>query len=289
MAQTIQSGANSNQKNYQDFGYWLNGIDVTQQNLDKFTPYIQGISRVFVYNPPIYMDNLFPDKTASFRTTIEAGFTRIQGIADLDVSFVDFEGGFAGQRYQTVGLVRDNTDSVTISVYELSGLPIREYLETWVSGVTDPRSGVAHYHGLLASGVLGEFSPKNHTMEVYYATLDPTATNLEYGCLFAHMFPRRVSKDHLNFEQGNRNNALIDMEFATTKYESPAINYVARYYVVASHIEYNYLAFTPGFVESKFLAPSYGSNNTLTPDGDGNYQTDTNNITGNSNWTVGSV
>lgn len=84
------------------------------------------------------MNKLDSQMTKAFKTYLETGYKAVSGIADIDVDFTTFEGGFAGQNFQTVQLARDNTESVTISVYELAGSPIREYLDTWVTGVRDP-------------------------------------------------------------------------------------------------------------------------------------------------------
>ena len=78
-----------------------------------------------------------------------------------------------------------------------------------------------------------------------YVNLDPTAINIEYCAMFAHMFPTRVPKAHLNYEKGNRDNALLDLEFRTTKYESPAINNIGAWYIANSNVNYNYLDFDP--------------------------------------------
>ena len=234
---TIQSsniGANAgkvlkNTKSFENFSYFLGGIDVTHQNLDKFTPYIRGVSRIFLHKPPTFMNKLDSQMTKAFKTYLETGYKAVSGIADIDVEFTTFEGGFAGQNFQTVQLARDNTESVTISVYELAGSPIREYLDTWVTGVRDPRSGIAHYHGLCEKYFNGDtanglpYAEINHTAEFIYTTYDPTGLALEYACMFAHCFPRRVPKDHLNYESGNRDNVQMDIEFSTEKYESPAI------------------------------------------------------------------
>ena len=59
------------------------------------------------------------------------------------------------------------------------------------------------------------------------------------------MFPTRVPKAHLNYEKGNRDNALLDVEFRTTKYESPAINNIGAWYIANSNVNYNYLDFDP--------------------------------------------
>ena len=242
---TIQSNIKSNTKSFDKFGYFLGGIDVTHQNLDQFTPYIRGVSRIFLHKPPAFMLERFPDMTRRFKTYMETGYTSVDGIGDITVDFTDFEGGFAGQRYSTVSLSRDETENITIQLYELSGSPIREYLDTWITGTRDPRSGIAHYHGVIAEKGADYYSEKNHSAEMIYVNLDPTAINIEYCAMFAHMFPTRVPKAHLNYEKGNRDNALLDIEFRTTKYESPAINNIGAWYIANSNVNYNYLDFDP--------------------------------------------
>ena len=242
---TIQSNIKSNTKSFDKFGYFLGGIDVTHQNLDQFTPYIRGVSRIFLHKPPAFMLERFPDMTRRFKTYMETGYTSVDGIGDITVDFTDFEGGFAGQRYSTVSLSRDETENITIQLYELTGSPIREYLDTWITGTRDPRSGIAHYHGVIAEKGADYYSEKNHSAEMIYVNLDPTAINIEYCAMFAHMFPTRVPKAHLNYEKGNRDNALLDVEFRTTKYESPAINNIGAWYIANSNVNYNYLDFDP--------------------------------------------
>lgn len=239
-----------NTKSFENFSYFLGGIDVTHQNLDQFTPYIRGVSRIFLHKPPLFMQQLDGEMTRRFKTYIETGFRSVSGIADIDVEFTPFEGGFNGQQYQTPQLARDTTESVTISVYELTGSPIREYLDTWVTGVRDTRSGIAHYHGLIEKwwnhDVTGlNYAEINHTAEFIYTTYDPTGLSLEYACMFAHCFPRRVPKDHLNYETGNRDGVQIDLEFSCTKYESPAINDIGIWYTANSKVKWSYLDFDP--------------------------------------------
>ena len=86
--------------------------------------------------------------------------------------------------------------------------------------------------------------------------------------MFAHCFPRRVPKAHLNYEAGNRDNVQMDIEFATTKYESPAINDIGIWYTLNSKIKWNYLDFDPELNNSGYMGTSgiytydYGSGDT---------------------------
>lgn len=255
MAATIQTNAKVNTKNYADFSYFLGGIDVTQQNLDQFTPYIQGVSRIFFYTAPFFMEKQYPQLTKNFRSLIETGYTRIEGVSDINVDFVDFEGGFNGDKFSNVSRVYDTSENLAISLYEQTGSPVREFIETWVTGTRDIRSGVAHYHGALSDYPnLVMYGEKFHTCEFIYITMDPTAQELEYTAMFAHGFPTKVPKSHLNFEKGVRDNVSMELEFNVKKYESPAINQVGAYYLEASLIEYNYLKFTPNISQSDVQA-----------------------------------
>lgn len=255
---TIQSGIKQNRKDYTDFCYWLNGVDVTDQNLDKFTPYIQGVSRIFLYKAPPFLKDIGDGAlTRNFRSLIESGYTRIDGIQDTQVETVEFEGGFGGQKFRNVSLASNDTDTITISVYEQAGSPLREYIDLWVSGMRDLRSGIAHYHGASE-----EYSEKNHTAEFIYCTMDPTGKNIEYACMFAHAFPLKVPKAHLNYETRNRGNVLLDLEFAVQLYESPAINAIANYCLANSQVEYNYLQFTPN-LPNALTINNYATKNTI--------------------------
>lgn len=254
MPNTIQTGLLRNTKDYSSFGYWINGIDVTQQNLNQLNPYTKGVARLFMFTPPYFMQSYYPDLTRQFKSYVETGITKVNGIGDLSVEFNDFEGGFAGQVFRTVKLVKDDTTSFTISLYEQSGSPVREFLDTWVTGTRDPRSGVAHYHN---SGIA--YGEKNHTAEFIYYVMDPTAQHIEYACMFAAAFPTSVPKQHLNFDAGDRDNALLDIEFNTVKYESRYINQIATWYMNADKINYNYQDFNPG-VTQKDVTSAYSLN-----------------------------
>ena len=257
---------NTNNKSFENFSYFLGGIDVTHQNLDQFTPYIRGVSRIFMHKPPLFMLHKYPEHTKRFKTYIETGYKSIDGISDISVDFTSFEGGFNGQTFQTVQSAKDNTESVTISVYELSGSPVREYLDTWVTGVRDIRSGIAHYHGAIEDGTL-KYAEINHTAEFVYTTYDPTGITPEYCCLFAHCFPRQVPKSHLNYESGNRSEVQMDLEFSATKYESPAINDIGIWYTLNSKVKWNYLDFSPEAKGTGYMGQggvhtyNYGSDN----------------------------
>lgn len=247
-----------NTKNYDEFKYFLEGIDVTDQNLDQMTPYIPGISRLYFHKTPYFMAKGFPELTDNFRSYFETGFRSVTGIGNLTAEGIDIEGGWANQKFSNISTVRDETETITVSLYEQTGSPVREFIETWMTGMRDPRSGVAHYHNqVLIPGDQADpengkrtdegvvYCERNHTGEFIYVDLDPTAQYIEYACLLAHVWPRSLPRDHLNYTSGSRDAAQLDLEFAVTKYEGKYVNDIAAYYIAHSNLQYNYLEFNP--------------------------------------------
>ena len=266
-----------NTKNYKEMSYFISGIDVTDQNLDQLTPYIPGIARLFMHKEPVFMQIAFPTETDNFKSYIETGYKSVQGIADLSASAETIQGGWANQSYEILTSVEDQTNEITIALYEQTGSPVREFLELWLTGVRDPRSGVAHYHGVVetpasaeasngtlysnysgaaalnnaASQVYVPYCERNHTAEFVYYDLDPTAHYIEYACMFAHAFPKNVNKDFYNYNSGERSPVETQVQFSVMKYESRYINDLAIHYLIKDQLEYNYLNFDPLYSKYK--------------------------------------
>lgn len=239
-----------NTKNYDSFKYFLEGIDATDQNLDQMTPFIQGIARLYFHKTPFFMNKKFPGLTDNFRSYLETGFKSLQGIGDLNATEATIEGGWANQKLDNISAVTDDTTQVEINLYEQTGSPVRSFLETWMTGIRDPRSGVAHYHGAVRTPSNDgtdavTYGEKNHTGEFIYVVLDPTAEYIEYACLLAHVWPKTVQKSHLNYQSGTRDPAEMTCTFSCIKYEGKYINDIAAYYIAHSNLIYNYLDFNP--------------------------------------------
>jgi hypothetical protein len=263
----LQQGINystymrKNTKNYDSFKYFLEGIDATDQNLDQMTPFRPGIARLYFHKTPYFMAKGFAKLTENFRSYIETGFKSVSGLGDLSSTDMTIEGGWANQKMNSMGLVTDETNEIEITLYEQTGSPVRSFIETWMTGIRDPRSGVAHYHGYVkgptnsdGSSVSGSgddniepitYCEKNHTGEFIYVVLDPTAQYIEYACLLAHVWPKSSPRSHLNYASGQVDPAELTLRFDCVKYESKYINDIAAYYIEKSNLLYNYLDFNP--------------------------------------------
>ena len=217
-----------------NYSLFLGGLDVTSKSLDQYDPLKTGYGRIFFVKMPVFMEKIMPAQTKRVRHLMEYGFTRIDGLGNLTLEHEQITGGYAGRQFDVATTSKDDTNEITISMYEMAGSPLREYFEMWISGISDPHTGLAHYHGATidgsANGALLQYKQANHVAEAIYVATDPTgkSSGIEYACLLTNMMPKSVKKDQFNFESGQHNLVQMDIPFTAVKYESPQINKVAK-------------------------------------------------------------
>ena len=235
-------------KNYSLF---LGGLNATHKGLEMYDPLKTGYNRIFFIKMPAFMQEQFGDKTDYMRHIFEYTFTRIDGIGNTTLDSEQITGGYAGKSFDTPTVAKDETQSITLQLYEFAGSPVREYIDLWISGISDPYTGLGHYHGAVESGKL-RYKQSNHIAEAIYVATDPTGLSqgIEYACLLTNMFPKGVKKDHFNYESGTHNTVQTDIEFSAVKYESPKINEMAKTLMDKYQTMKNYLHFDPKFNDS---------------------------------------
>lgn len=233
-----------------DYSLFLGGTNSTLNALKQYDPLKTGYNRIFFVQMPKFMQIQFKDKTDRIRHLMEYGFTKISGIGNVTLDTEQITGGYSARQFEIGTVSKDETNSISIGMYEFAGSPIREYMDLWISGISDPYTGLGHYHGALEaatnkSGIAMQYAQHNHVAEAIYVATDPTGkdSGIEYACLLSNMFPKGVKKDHFDYESGNHPLVQVDLEFTCTKYESPQINEVAKALIRKSQIMRNYLNF----------------------------------------------
>ena len=184
---------------------------------------------------------------------IEYGFKSIDGIQNLTMEYEAITGGYAGRSFEIPTILKDETNAITIKLQEMSGSPVREYIEMWLSGISDPHTGLCHYHGALdkdsATGNAGmEAIQANQVAEMIYVSTDNTGREIEFACLLSNMIPKVVKRDHYNYESGTHNAVEYDVEFTCTMYTSPDVNNVAKLLLDKYKILTNYLDFKSDYI-----------------------------------------
>lgn len=246
MAKTFQTnihGGNEHETHNQmtKYSMFVGGLDAKHDALEQFKPLKTGFARIFMIKQPAFL-NVFDDyrkKMKIFKHILEYGNVGVQGNNNVTMNFNQYNGGYTNRQLDMPNIAIDDTNELTISVYEYTGSPIREIIQLWMNGVSDLRSGHAHYYGANLP-----VCPANHTAEFVYATTDPTGLNVEYAAYFTNCFPKEIRFDHFNYEAGNHDVVKLDLIFTCSRHVSPAVNVLAnrlvqKYAVIMNSLNYN--------------------------------------------------
>lgn len=265
MALTLQSNiSNTSGSNLTNFSFFMGGLNVKNQALKNYSPLKTGYSRIFITKLPVFMEKVYGDLSRNFRHMLEYCFTGIDGIQNLSLEFEQIVGGYVGQGFDVATVAKDDTNEVTIKLYEFNGSPVREYLDLWINGISDRLTGLCHYNGAFELNPPVPYNQANHTMEAIYVSTDATgrAAGVEYACMFTNMMPKQSKRDHFNFEAGQHQIVQMDVTFSTVKYESVQINAIARKLIEKYAILRNYLNFDSDYRltgEGSGITPAAGN------------------------------
>lgn len=254
---TISNGRRDFNKwnDIQKYALFMGGVNATHESLKAYDPFVSGRARIFMVQLPLHLQSILgTDELNGFKHILEYGCTDISGLADISVDSDQLTGGYNGLSFEIPKMAKDDTNSLTIQCYEFSGLPIRSTLHTWVNSALDIQTGLSTYYG---DDKL-EHIQANQTAEFIYVVTDNTGKQVEYACLYANCFPKKVDTDFLNYSSGQHELVKTSIEFSATKYESIQINYVAKALLAKYRILSNSLN-----MHSGYAAPGYGYNNSV--------------------------
>lgn len=249
MGKTIQSNIKRYDKDMTKYSLFLGGLNVTNQALNQYDPLKTGYARIFFTKMPVFMEKIMPVETKNFKHLMEYGFVGVDGIQNVTLDFEQVTGGYVGRQFDVATTAKDETNSITIKLYDFAGSPVREYCDMWISGISDYYTGIGHYHGAMDLDSSIKYTQSNHTAEAFYIQTDPTGRSdaIEYACLLCNMMPKGVKKDHFNYEAGTHSIVQTDIEYTAVKYESPQVNEIAKALLDKYKILRNYLDFQSGY------------------------------------------
>ena len=232
---TVQSGLKQfNKESIRNYSFFLGGIASKNRDLQNLDPQKTGYNRIFITRMPEFMKYIMPDQTKWFKHILETMFTEITGLQDATMEFASIQGGVNGNEIEIPTILKDGTNEITITVPEQSGSVVREYISTWLYGVSDRISGYSRYCGLLDSKEANTgnltYAQCNHTMEAIYLATDPTglADNIEFACLLTNMVPKTVKESSFNYRSGTIEINVYEIPFTCNKYVSADINERAK-------------------------------------------------------------
>ncbi|MMZ42323.1 hypothetical protein D1872_38440 [compost metagenome] len=246
---TLQSNIRQPKTNMESYSLFMGGLNAKNGALAQYSPLKTGYARIFFVRMPAFMKAIMPNKTKSFRHIMEYGFTGVDGIQNLTMDYEQMTGGYSGRSLDVATVAKDETNEITVKLYEFQGSPVREYTNMWLTGISDPYTGLGHYHGAMDRDATLQYSQANHTAEAIYVQTDPTGreNGIEYACMITNMMPKSVKMDHFNYEAGTHAIVQTDVTFTALKYESPQINEIAKALIARYKVMRDYLEFQSGF------------------------------------------
>ena len=204
-----------------------------QTNLNRFDPFIQGYAGIIWTAMPKFFEQ---DMQTQFKYFTERNFKSFSGINDLTLEADNISHGFAGNEMGVATNMKKENTSFTLRHYELAGSPVRELYMYWITGIRDPETGVATYHGQINQGTM-QYSMKNHTGELLYVVTDPSfatgasetaaGLSIEFAAYYTNCFPTKIPQDHLNYNSGEHGVPEIDIEFRGNFHLGGSVNQLA--------------------------------------------------------------
>lgn len=253
MAATIMNGTGmqGHAGDMTQYALFMGGTNVVNEVLGCYDPLKTGYGRLFMVRKPTFLmkDADMAKKLNNFKHILEYGNTSVNGISDISVSFNQIQGGYVGKSFEIPAYASDDTNQISVTVYEFSGSPVREVLHSWINGATDLLTGLTHYNGIAGwdseKGEVGAIQA-NQTAEFIWVNTDSTGKYVEYACLLANCFPKGIALDKFNYSSGSHELVEMTVDFTCTKYESIQINKVAQTLINKYRLLTNSLNFYSG-------------------------------------------
>ncbi|QDJ97794.1 hypothetical protein PALS2_169 [Staphylococcus phage PALS_2] len=203
---------------------WFYNGHMNLQTLE-FDPFVTGYSFIVWTKIPSWVEKQFP----GFKAMTQKNFKSFQGLENIEMTTNDYMHTFNGNNYRTAASITKGNTGFQMTHQEFSGSPIKNMYQYWVSGIRDPRTGIATYpkiHNL-------EYAAKNHTGELLYIQTRPDANNtsknnIEFAAYYTAVIPTRISLDHHNYTMETHEEAQIEQDFAGNMEISARVNDFAK-------------------------------------------------------------
>src|SRR5690606_28019182 len=170
-------------------GNFFNGVFNTRRDFLEWDPLVTGFAFIVWTKLPPWLVSEY----RGFQAMTEKNFKALGGLSDMDLGTVAHNNGFANNEFHIPGNLTKQNVEITATHQELSGSPIKNMYQFWVTGIRDPETGIATYPKLYGL----EYSSKNHTAELMYIVTRPDANNIEgnnieFAAYWTGVFPKRI-------------------------------------------------------------------------------------------------
>lgn len=262
--------------NMTKYSMFVGGVNATNHALRNYSPAMDGFDRLFMVRPPYAILKMFAGSDANlyssdslfiqFKHMMEYMARSISGFGDktLENASTSIQGGFAGRQFNTPTVTKDGTTQFTVSLYEMTGMPVMTVIDGWMNAIGDENSGLATYGGYISGGTDANglekrlykrsteeddgipFNEANHSAEFIYCLHDRSGAQVERAIMLADVYPTSISQGEVfNMEAGGtHDNITYDITFNCVVYRSPIITSIAndllkQYRIVSNSLNFN--------------------------------------------------
>jgi len=274
---TSQTGARQfNPSDFTKYSMFVGGVNATHHALSNYSPLMNSFTRLFMVRVPFVIARMFssgPNDMYSSKSTfmqfkhmMEYMCKSISGFAAKTIADASqpIQGGFAGRSFNTPTVTKDDTKTITTSLYEMNGSPILTVIDGWMNAIGDENSGLSHYGGLISGGTDSngnavrlysynssdndayEFNESNHTCELLHIVTDRSGSQVERAVLLADVYPKSINQEAIfnNDDFGTHDNVVYNIEWNVVPYRSVIINAIAndllkQYLIVSNSLNFN--------------------------------------------------
>lgn len=171
---------------------------------------------------------LHPTAQAYWRYFMQDRVLEFSGLNDNEIGTMERTTGAVGRSEAYAGYYKENNNGFSIKVPEYKGLPMRKLSKYYLSGISDPATGIAHFHGNKDL----RFSTRNYGGDMFYILLGPSGRpdDIEFACAYIDAFMVKDHISHLNSgtigEPGDAG-LTYDLEFKGKYVQNNAVNRMA--------------------------------------------------------------
>ena len=274
---TAQTGGRQfNAPDLTKYSMFVGGTNATHHALRNYSPMLNSYGRLFMVRPPKAILKMFAGNDAylyskdslfiQFKHMLEYMNRSVSGFQEktLENAGTPIQGGFAGRQFNTPTVTKQQTNTITIGLYEMVGAPVYTVIDGWMNAIGDENSGLATYGGWISGGPdingierrlykrTGEsdegiaFNEANHTAEFIYVMHDRSGAQVERAVMLADCYPMGINEGAiLNMDQPyTHDNVTYEVQFNCVVYRSPIITAIAndllkQYRIVSNSLNFN--------------------------------------------------
>lgn len=175
----------------------------------QYDPLVTGYAFIKWLKVPSWIDQDYP-------WLCERNFKSFSGINDIELDAGGISAGFTGNEISYAKGSGQKAEGFTLKHQEFSGSPLTSIYNHWVSGIRDPKTGIATYPGTYKM----EYHSDNHTGTLLYVVTRPdadnfdgTGHNIEFAALYTHCMPTKIAIGHFNYDTNSHDMPEVEQSF----------------------------------------------------------------------------